>query len=143
MCSLYQIWYAVYMILHHVAISVADIDETVSWYGTHFGFVEQHRYDTSDMTFCMLEKDGFRLELISHLSEFQQQPMYRSDLLADLKVGGAKHFCLTVPDAKMEYERLKQAGVEVRNEPKEAGFGGQYFFVKDNNGILFEIWSEA
>lgn len=128
--------------LHHVALAVDDIDETAKWYQRHFGFSELHRDDSGEPMFRMLEKDGFRLELISSQSKHKPLPEYRKDLLEDVSVTGTKHFCLQVPDVHAEYERLKAAGVDLRNEPRPTYFGGYYLFVKDNNGILFELWSQ-
>ncbi len=125
------------MRLHHIALAVADVDASAAWYGEYFSFKELHRYEKGGKTFCMIDCDGFRLELIS------------GDDTQDLaKAQSAtprwmRHFCIEVERLDEIFNRLSGAGVTIEKELTEAGFGGRYFFVSDVDGNMIEVWSNA
>lgn len=61
--------------------------------------------------------------------------------MSDLKTIGMKHIAFHVDDIEESYTLLKNKGVTMETGISEAGFGGKYFFFKDCNGILIEMYS--
>lgn len=131
------------MKIHHVAVSVSDINLAKEWYLKIFDLDIVTQYAKNDRAFCLLGSGDFKIELIQPLSNGEPTPDYRKTLQSDLKVGGIKHFCYQVKNLSDEIARLVRLGVVIEKEISEAGFGGYYSFIKDLDGNLIEVWSEA
>jgi len=92
------------------------------------------------MEIIQLALGEIRLELFCYGQDTKPLPEYRKDLLDDLHVVGTKHFCIEVNNLDEIVRRLKERGVEFPREVDTAGFGGNYVFFKDCNGILVELY---
>lgn len=68
-------------------------------------------------------------------------PGYRKGLMDDLHVIGTKHLCIEIKNLDAFVKELKQKGVEPQ-KISQAGFGGRFTFIKDNNGILIELYEK-
>jgi len=130
------------MKLHHIALTVNDIDATIKWYQDIFGFqvIRRHKKRSSEIAHITL--DDIRIELFDYGQETKPLPEYRQALFSDLKVIGVKHFCLEATDLEKTVEDLRSQGVEIVTEIDTAGFGGKYVFIKDCNGVLIELYQE-
>ncbi|WP_121741146.1 VOC family protein [Natronorubrum halophilum] len=119
--------------LDHTMIRVADLEESLDWYGTHLAYEEKDRYEGDDFTIVYLgpedmHEDGAMLELTHNEGE------------DDLEVGDAwGHIAVRVPEGELEdhYQGLMDEGVADYRDPESCG--GRYAFVKDPDGHEIEI----
>ncbi|WP_137288727.1 VOC family protein [Natronorubrum halophilum] len=119
--------------LDHTMIRVADLEESLDWYGTHLEYEEKDRYEGDDFTIVYLgpedmHEDGAMLELTHNEGE------------DDLEVGDAwGHIAVRVPEGELEdhYQGLMDEGVADYRDPESCG--GRYAFVKDPDGHEIEI----
>ncbi|HUD19274.1 MAG TPA: VOC family protein [Patescibacteria group bacterium] len=125
--------------VHHVAFTVKDIKESVSWYEEKLGFTVAHSYSKNGMDIALLEGSGIHLELISYGNNTEALPEYRTDIMSDIHVVGTKHLCLEVDSLEESITELKTKGVEFVTDIDTAAFGGRYIFFTDCNGILIEL----
>ena len=79
--------------VNHIALSVRDLDRSIAWYSSVFGFQEVKRFDKSDMKIVWLALGSFQLELFEGSVEI---PEYRKELMSDLRTRGTKHFAFGV-----------------------------------------------
>ena len=129
-----------YFKLHHVALTVNNIDESIEWYKNKLGFNLIHRYEKHGMEIAHLKLGDVRIELFNYGDNTKSLPDYRKELMDDLHVIGTKHLCIEVDDLDKTIIKLKEKGVEFIREIDTAGFGGRYIFIKDCNSILIELY---
>lgn len=129
--------------LHHVGISVADLEATVGWYREKLGFEPLYRYEIPQMAakVAFLERGGFRVEVFE-IGGSSPLPDHARETSTDLGVRGLKHAALAVGDLDGAMAELKDRGVEfVTGVLEVPGSGGERFaFFRDNNGILIELY---
>ena len=120
----------------HFGISVANLDESVSWYKDTFGAREIKRTYKQDfgLTIALLELGDFHLELLQPDTP-EQTARIAGTLKELLQRVGASHIALSVSDVKGLYNRLKASGAEMVTEL----VGERLFFCRDPNGILIEV----
>jgi len=128
--------------LHHVAISVPNLEESVTWYHDVLGFSETFRTSipNTDVKIAFVGNDYFQIEIFE-VPGADTLPKGRSHPNEDFKTHGVKHFCIIVPDAKQFVANLKEKSVEVVFEPK--GMPSYAAFINDNAGNLIEIFESA
>jgi len=123
---------------HHAALSVADLDDTIAWYGRMFGFELERRehvpHIPADVAF--LRNGAFRLELfqVPHAAPL---PADRRVPDADLRTHGHKHVCFGVPDAAAAIQALRAKGADIVMERDMNGV--RIAFLRDNTGNLIEV----
>jgi len=125
---------------HHVAYTVNNLDESITWYKDKLGFSLVNRFNRPVRSTALLKRDGVQIELFGISEGLQPLPEHNKDLLEDLSHMGIKHLCIEVNDLTETVEELKSKGVVFVTEPDEASFGGHYIFFKDCNGILIELY---
>lgn len=94
---------------HHVAVTVADLDTSVNWYGTVLGLEVLFREEDGDRRACIMRSpDGsINVGLVSHGGN--------EGSAFDPTRLGLDHFAFTVPtqqDLEEWAQRLTAAGVE-------------------------------
>ena len=125
-------------VLHHVAITVNNINESLRWYEDKLGCAFIKRYDDAKMHMALMSFGKFYIELFQ-LDNSKPLPKYRKELMSDLTVVGTKHICLGVDDIDKTMNMLGTKGVEFTTEPDTSFYGSRYVFFKDCNGILIEL----
>ncbi|WP_338728287.1 VOC family protein [Haladaptatus sp. DJG-WS-42] len=117
--------------LDHVMMRVEELDESLDWYQTHFGYEEKGRWEADTFTNVYLgppdmHEDGATIELTYN----------HDDRTYDF--GDAwGHIAVRVEDVYDAYEELMDAGVEDYRDPDSCG--GSYAFVKDPDGHEIEL----
>jgi lactoylglutathione lyase len=120
-------------ILDHTMMRVEDLDESLEWYTTHFGYEEKGRWEAETFTNVFLgpvdaHEDGALLEL-THNHDGRSY-----------EIGDAwGHVAVRVPEGELEaeYDRLMDEGVEDYRDPESCG--GRYAFVTDPDGHEVEL----
>ena len=127
--------------LHHIGISVANLDESIAWYRDMLGFEEVTRMEqgvTEDkMSIGHIRRGNCYIELFQ-VEGSKPLPEYRRDPNADFTVQGLKHFALQVSDVHAALKELKAKGVEVAFGPIDTP-GVNFVFIRDNSGNAFEL----
>ena len=140
--------------LHHVGITVRDLDESLQWYEHVFGVTPELVAHGSgpelsravgvpdtDLRFAFLRFGSAVVELL-HYDNERDDTFNRSN--ADV---GSAHVCIDVPDLQKAYDDLRGKGVEFLSPPlpiedgQLAGFSFVYF--KDPNGVTLELWGRS
>ena len=124
--------------VHHLGVSVPDLEASIKWYGEFFGFTVEKRMDVPPIhaKIAFLKRDDFRLELFE-VEGAAALPEDRKDPDKDIMTHGWKHLSLEVADARKTLDNLKASGVEIAMETEFEG--APMGFVRDNAGNLIEI----
>lgn len=115
----------------HVMIRVEDLEESLEWYTTNFGYEEKSRWEADTFTNVKLgpptdPPEGATLELT-----------YNHDGRS-YELGDAwGHIALRVEDVFDVYEQLMANGVPDYRDPESCG--GNIAFVKDPDGHQIEL----
>ena len=126
------------MRVHHVGLTVKNLEESVNFYKENFGFIELNRYTKPGWTgsSVILELGDFQLELFSFSNSIDKK-----DDLSDLKVIGLKHLSIEVCSVEEKFEEFKAKGLDVE-EPIKGTTCAYFCFVKDPNGIPIELYEK-
>jgi len=126
---------------HHVAISVRDVPQTLDFYGL-FGFEEVVHWTAQDNSLQIIHllKDGFCLEVFCYATNGAAAPC-EFELGNDLEQLGVKHFAIHVPDLRKTHAALMDLGHPV-SDIRRGRTEVDYFFVRDPDGIWFELVQE-
>jgi catechol 2,3-dioxygenase-like lactoylglutathione lyase family enzyme len=137
--------------LHHVGITVRDLEESLQWYERVFGvqreFVAQGSgpalssavgVPEAELSFAFLRFGSCVVELLCYDNE--REDHYRRSS-ADV---GSTHVCIDVPDLQSAYDDLRVKGVEflappllIEDGPLE---GCSFVYLKDPNGVTLELF---
>ncbi len=118
-------------ILDHVMMRVEDLEESLSWYQTHFGYEEVGRWEAETFTNVYLQvpdahDEGALLELT-----------YNHDGRTYDFGDAWGHIAVRVRDVYEAYDQLIEAGVSDYRDPDSCG--GSYAFVRDPDGHEIEL----
>ena len=127
------------MKIHHIGISVPDLEETIKWYTDKLGFllIKRTMIPGLPVKVAHMQGPGFFLEIFEYegaafLPEERKYPD------TDIKTHGTKHFSISVKDARSFVSELEAQGVEVVMIAEVDGTYGAY--IQDNTGNLIEIF---
>jgi methylmalonyl-CoA/ethylmalonyl-CoA epimerase len=103
-----------YLKVHHVGISVRNMDEAINFWSEVFGFELDFKAELKPIktVVAFLKRDGFRIEL------FQKEgavPAHADRLKpnTDLLTHGTKHIAFSVDDVQAAAERLYAQGARI------------------------------
>ncbi len=119
----------------NVRYIVDDVEAAVAWYTGHLGFSLLSSYPPA---FADVARGGLRL-LLSGPTSSAGRPMPDGALP---RPGGWNRIHLLVEDLPAEVARLRQAGVEFRNDIV-TGPGGSQILLVDPAGNLVELFQPA
>lgn len=134
--------------VHHVAISVADIDQALRFYRDLLGFKVDWDMDhrggealakivgmpNTETRIVMLEGYGLHLELFKYYTPEgrSREPQRQCDF-------GLTHLALQVSNIREIYNRLKKAGVRFNCPPQSPRPGVWATYMKDPEGVTVEL----
>lgn len=122
------------MKLHHVAITVKDLDVSISFYCELFGMQEMNRFRRDDMgaTGVILKCENANIEL-------WQFDKLQEGVREGLEFTGIRHIAFTTENVEEAYNKFVAKGISC--EPVKTGAsGGKYFFFTDPDGNSIEIY---
>lgn len=126
---------------HHYGISVKDLEASIAWYGTHFGFQERSRFVTEDgnLKIAYISNGSFEIEVFEQKNS-TETPKIDQEVGSSFSVRGYKHFAFQVDDVDAYWEHLSQNGHDLVTPPTtNADLGVRYCFIRDIDGILLEF----
>jgi len=123
---------------HHLGISVADLDASISWYEAMLGFrlEKRHPMPSIPAEVAFLVNGDLRIEMFS-VPGAAPLPEGRRIPDEDLRTHGNKHIAFAVEDVMALAETLKSRGVDLV-WAKTFEFGAA-MFIRDNTGNLIEF----
>jgi glyoxylase I family protein len=121
--------------VHHVAMNVADIERSISFYEEAFGFTLAHRWGGGSKAAMLDMGDGTMLELFERPDGAGQS-------------GSLLHIALHSDDVDADYAHALASGATVQSEPTDVDipaepmFPVRIAFVKGPDGESVELFHE-
>ena len=129
------------MKLHHVGLSVGDLDASRKWYEDNFDLIEEQYFEMKKpevRAVILAGKNGLRIELID-LDNSKREREYIDPLDAS-SVHGYGHLAIEVDDVEEVFKSLVEGGARMVSKPSPAVQKGAFFaYVKDPEGNLIEL----
>ena len=132
--------------VHHVGITVGELDRSVDWYCTNFGLREiarnhlegdlisqQTDLPGTEIDVALLAGSNTIVELLCYGS-----PARLPNTLRTCDVGAA-HVCIVVDDLAGTCRAMKERGVEFHAEPCSLIGAERMVYVRDPDGIMVEL----
>jgi methylmalonyl-CoA/ethylmalonyl-CoA epimerase len=128
--------------LHHTALSVASLDESIAWYADIFGLTVLSRQTIphNGWKIAFIGNEDFILELIE-VPGAAPLPEGRSHPDTDNTTLGVKHICLAVKDNVQFVQGLRGRGIEIVFEPPN--MPSYCAFINDPIGNVIEIFDDS
>lgn len=128
--------------INHVAISVADLEESIAWYQRVFGFtvIDRSEIPGTGVKVSHMQGKGFLLEIFCAKNS-NPLPKDRRIPNLDFLTQGNKHFSFGVKDGHKAKEEMEAMGVDIAFVAEVDGTYG--VFIRDNTGNLIEIFEEG
>ena len=132
--------------IHHIGLTVGELDRSVQFYTTYFGLRDiarnelrgrmisaQTDLDGVVIDVAMLAGANMLLELLCYRTPVgRAQPIRQCD-------PGSAHVCMVVDDLDATYAAMRQGGVSLHARPAEVGAGTKMVYVRDPDGIMVEV----
>jgi len=124
--------------IHHFALSVPDLEDSIAWYGRVLGFAEELRMDIPVIPakVAFLKRGDLRIELFQ-VPGAKPLPEERRDMHGDPRTHGNKHVALHVDDIRGMFDEFKRRGADLVNIFEHPW--GIIGFIRDNAGNLIEF----
>ncbi|MCO6187596.1 VOC family protein [Rhizobium sp. L1K21] len=102
------------MTVHHVGISVRNLEEAIDFWCDIFGFEVDFRIEIAPIKakIAFIKRDGFRIEFFE-IEGSSPAPTSRLKPNTDLETQGTKHICFAVDDVQAALEQLHARGVRI------------------------------
>lgn len=122
------------MKIHHIAITVRDLEVSKDFYIKNFGLSVAHEYEKGDIgaEAVFLSSGNSFIELFS----FDEK---KTGELTDLSITGIKHISFQTENIESDYARLSANGLDCK-PIVEGKSGGKYFFTHDLDGNQIEVY---
>ncbi len=130
--------------IHHMTVSVADVNAASKWYSEKLGFTETRRVvlDNGNVQIAWMEVPGFRIDLAQvrdSIRPKEQNAVPPQHMLSQ----GWRHLAFTVNDVDQAYEILRARGVEFISPPTTYEPPGiRIVYFKDMDGNILELYKD-
>jgi len=125
------------MKVHHIALTVRNIENSLKFYRDYFGFVEVRKFERREWNGkAVFIKLG---DVYLELWQFDKQ-IKNKDNFSNLNILGIKHIAFEVDDIQKKYRKLKSENIEISK--LVTGTTGKYCFLKDPDGIFLELYEK-
>ncbi|MBD1998575.1 VOC family protein [Leptolyngbya sp. FACHB-541] len=130
--------------IHHMTISVADVEAASQWYSEKLGFTETRRVvlDNGNVQIAWMEIPGFRVDLAQvqgSVRPEEQNAVPPQHMLSQ----GWRHLAFAVDDVDRVYEILSDRGVEFISPPATYDPPGiRIVYFKDIDGNILELYND-
>ena len=126
--------------LNHLALVVADLDESLGFWRDDIGLPVTGQAQTvaaEEVKIAFLDLGDVRLELIQPTTDDSGAARYLQK-----RGPGLHHVCLQVPDIEAKIAELLEKGCQMINETPRQRDGRRYAFVhpKSAGGLLLELY---
>jgi catechol 2,3-dioxygenase-like lactoylglutathione lyase family enzyme len=132
--------------IHHVGLTVGDLERSVSFYTTYFGLREiAHNELRGRMISAQTDLEGVVIDvaLLAGSNALLELLCYRSPQGTPAAPRacdpGTAHVCLVVEDLDATYAAMREGGVAVHARPASLGAGTKMVYVRDPDGIFVEV----
>lgn len=124
------------MRIHHIAISVKDLEKSAGFYKENFQFKEISKYTKPgwDGNAVILGLGDVQLEIF----QFKRY-IEKKDNLSDFEVIGLKHIGIQVQNVHNKYDELKNKGLDI-DQPLKGTTCAWFCFLRDPDGIPIELY---
>jgi catechol 2,3-dioxygenase-like lactoylglutathione lyase family enzyme len=140
--------------MHHVGITVRDLESSLQWYEETFGVTREFiahgtgpdlsaavGVKDANLRFAFLRFGNCVIELLCYDNE-RDETFERSN--ADV---GSTHLCIDVPDLQAAYDDFQAKGIEFLAPPLYIDDGPlegcSFVYFKDPNGVTLELFETA
>lgn len=128
--------------IHHFALSVPNIDDSIRWYSDVLGFSVERTFgfpESGTRIAHVLHPAGIRIELLSRPNS-ASNPDKDTDAFGAILTQGAKHIGILVADLEAAFAFLDAKGVFILQEPMVVEPAGvRNFWITDNSGNQIEF----
>ena len=133
-------------ILDHIGLNVSDLETSLNFYCTHFGFSERKRFKASDSQdgllglvgvnaqIAFLENDGISLEL----KEYSSPPNTNVNSSSAIHDVGLAHLCFQIENIDDWYSKLS-TDIEFISPPLPVASGAKIANLHDPDGNIIEL----
>jgi len=130
--------------VHHIGVIVQDLDGTTAWYEKHLGFSVLTSFAFPGARVAFIGRGEVKLELFQIDGAAPMAPE-RKEALTNLQIGGINHFAILVDDIDATLAELLANGVEQAYPVSDVpdGSGDRWVFIRDNEGMLIELYQAA
>ena len=140
--------------MHHVGITVRDLESSLQWYEQTFGVTREFiahgtgpdlstavGVKDANLRFAFLRFGNCVVELLCYDNE-RDETFERSN--ADV---GSTHICIDVPDLQAAYDDFRAKGIDFLAPPLHIDDGPlagcSFVYFKDPNGVTLELFETA
>ena len=126
------------MKIHHIALTVNSLVESIKFYEETFGFNIIKEFEKKEISAkaVFMQLGDVSIELF----EFPDTKQSCDDL-TDLKTIGIRHFAFEVNDINRTVANLREQGLEV-TDPQMGSSGHNFCNLTDPNGIRLELYEK-
>lgn len=125
------------MKVHHIAITVKNLDSTIKFYQEFFKFKVAKKFERRDLggKAVFMKLGNFQIELWAFSKT-------RSDKnLNELNIIGIRHLSFETKNLDKTFKEFSARGLEI-TKPKMGASGHMYCFTADPNGIALELYQK-
>jgi glyoxylase I family protein len=124
------------MKIHHIAISVKNLEKSEKFYTENFGFREIERFTKQgwDGEAVVLQLEDTRLEIFGFNDFIENKADFK-----DLRTTGINHFGIQVESVQEKYRAFKNKGIDI-DEPVAGKTCAWFCFLRDPDGISVELY---
>ncbi len=124
------------MKIHHIAITVNNLNESLKFYQDFFGFqlIKKFKKEDANAEFAFIKLNDYLMELWKFTDI-----KVNTDDLSDLKIKGIRHIAFAVENIDEIVSEFKKKGLNVSN-PKMGAAGHRFSFTNDPNGVALELY---